>query len=305
MDTIDYGAEGIVFNIQRFSIHDGPGVRTIVFLKGCPLSCKWCSNPESQSRHPVVMYDSSACLHCGRCMDACARGAINPSNPYWIDRDKCGNCGKCAAACPAGALVLKGRTMTVEEVVGEVKKDATVFRRSGGGITLSGGEPLMQARFSTEMLKAYHTYGWHTAVETTGYGTEDDIRMMFPHLDLVLLDIKSLNNEKHLKFTGVSNERIIKNAQLISSITNTVVRVPIIPGFNATEKDIVDICRFVKMLHNIHTLHLLPYHTYGENKYALLGKQYEIPDIKSPSEEEMLHLKEIVERESLQCIIGG
>lgn len=305
MDTIDYGAEGIVFNIQRFSIHDGPGVRTIVFLKGCPLSCKWCSNPESQSRHPVVMYDPSSCLHCGRCMDVCTRGAINPANPYWIDRDKCGNCGKCAAACPAGALVLKGKTMSVGELVREIQKDETVFRRSGGGVTLSGGEPLMQAKFSAELLKACHAHGWHTAVETTGCGSESDIRMMFPHLDLVLMDIKNCRDDPHVQCTGVSNKLILKNADLISGIANTVIRVPVIPGFNDSEKDIAEICRFAKTLHNIHTIHLLPYHTYGENKYALLGREYQMPDIKSPSEEEMQRLKEIVEREGFRCVIGG
>lgn len=305
MDTIDYGAEGIVFNIQRFSIHDGPGVRTIVFLKGCPLSCKWCSNPESQSRHPVVMYDHSSCLHCGKCIDTCKRGAINPANPYWIDRELCVNCGKCASVCPAGALVLKGKSMTVEEVVRELSKDETVFRRSGGGITLSGGEPLMQARFCTELLKACHSHGWQTAVETTGYGTEADISLMFPHFDLVLMDIKCMDAEKHKKFTGETNELILKNARLVSSIAKTVIRVPVIPGFNSSDEDIADICGFAKSLDNIDTLHLLPYHTYGENKYALLGRQYEIPDIASPTEEEMKHLQSIVEGEGLRCIIGG
>ena len=305
MDAIDYGAEGIVFNIQRFSIHDGPGVRTIVFLKGCPLSCKWCSNPESQSRHPVVMYEPSSCLHCGKCMDVCTRGAINPANPYWIDRDKCGNCGKCAAACPAGALVLKGKSLTVEDVIRQLQKDETVFRRSGGGVTLSGGEPLMQAKFSSEILKACHAHGWHTAVETTGYGSESDIRMMFPHLDLVLMDIKSYDRDRHIQNTGVSNEVILKNAELISRITQTVIRVPVIPGFNNTDREISDICKFVKILHNIQTIHLLPYHTYGENKYALLGRQYGMPEIKSPSEEEMQHLKELVEQQNFRCVIGG
>lgn len=305
MDTIDYGAEGIVFNIQRFSVHDGPGVRTIVFLKGCPLSCKWCSNPESQSRHPIVMYDPSSCLHCGRCMDACARGAINPANKYWIDRDKCGNCGKCAAVCPAGALVLKGKTMTVEEVIRELGKDATVFRRSGGGVTLSGGEPLMQSRFSAEILKACHMKGWHTAVETTGFGSESDIYTLFPQVDLVLMDIKSVDNEKHSEFIGASNELILKNAKLIAKTAKTVVRVPVIPGFNNTDRDIKNICKFAKTLPCVNTVHLLPYHTYGQNKYALLGRQYEIPEIKSPSEDEMKHLKDIAENEGFRCVIGG
>ena len=197
MDTINYRTEGTVFDIQRFSIHDGPGVRTIVFLKGCPLSCLWCSNPESQKLKPVLMYQSMNCIHCGRCISACKIGAINPNNKNFIDRDICTACGECVNVCPTSALTLKGKKMTVEQVIKELKKDAIVYRRSGGGITLSGGEPLVQSEFAKELLKACKAQGWHTAIETTAYANTETIEEVFPYIDLALMDIKSINSEMH------------------------------------------------------------------------------------------------------------
>lgn len=305
MDSINYNASGTVFDIQRFSLHDGPGIRTIVFLKGCPLSCKWCSNPESQNIKPVIMYKKNECLHCGRCINACSKKAISFENKTFIDRSICTGCGECANACPAGALVVKGKTMTVQQLIRELKKDATTYRRSGGGITLSGGEPLVQYEFAAELLRACKAQGWDTAIETTGAGITEAVEKVMPYVDTVLLDIKHLDTEKHKKFTGIGNEQILKNAARISQISSTVVRVPVIPGFNYSEEEIREIAEFAKTLRGVRTIHLLPYHTFGENKYDLLGHDYELAEIKPLKPEELEHLKTMVEREGFQCIIGG
>ncbi len=305
MDSINYNLTGTVFDIQRFSLHDGPGIRTIVFLKGCPLSCKWCSNPESQNKKPVIMYKKDDCLHCGRCIKVCKQGAIDPKNPHYIDRDKCIGCGECANACPAGALVLKGKTMTVAQLIKELKKDATTFRRSGGGVTLSGGEPLVQHEFSATLLKACKAQGWNTAIETTGLGTEEAIEQVIPYVDTVLMDIKNIDPELHKKFTGVTNEIILKNAPRITRISNTVIRVPVIPGFNYSVESIGAIAEFAKTLTGVRTIHLLPYHTFGENKYDLLGRDYILKDIKPLKPEDLEACKRVVENSGFQCIIGG
>lgn len=305
MNEINYKTEGVVFDIQRFSIHDGPGIRTIVFLKGCPLSCRWCCNPESQNPHPVLMYQQSSCLHCGKCINVCEVGAISVDNPRFVDRDRCVACGKCADVCPAGALTMKGRKMTVWEVMQVLQKDATTYRRSGGGITLSGGEPLMQSGFAVELLKACHEKGWHTAMETTGFAPKESVERVMPWLDLVLMDIKSPFTEVHEKNTGVPNAKILENAVRISNITKTVVRVPTIPGVNADPESIAEIAKIAKTMHNVDTIHILPYHTYGENKYDLLGTDYPMGDTPPLPLEEAEKLKNVVEAAGLQCVIGG
>lgn len=208
MDSINYNMTGTVFDMQRFSLHDGPGIRTIVFLKGCPLHCRWCSNPESQNNSPIVMYKKSDCFKCGRCISVCKVGAISFDNETHIDREKCTGCGECTNVCPSGALVLKGKTMTIQQAIKELKKDATIFRRSDGGVTLSGGEPLVQHDFASQLLLACKSQGWNTAIETTGFGSSEAIEKVIPYVDTVLLDIKHIDPYTHKKFTGISNEVI-------------------------------------------------------------------------------------------------
>ena len=306
---INYETQGTVFNIQRYSIHDGPGIRTIVFLKGCPLSCRWCSNPESQTRAAEMIFNQMDCTGCGRCVSACNIGAISMENPQRIDRSICTGCGKCQSACIYEALEQKGEQMTVAQVMEQLKKDSSYYRRSGGGITLSGGEPLVQSEFAAQLLKACQAQGWHTAVETTVFAPEEAIRKVFPYVDLALIDIKSTNDRQHREYTGCSNEIILKNAVLAAELTKVTVRIPVIPGFNTDPGDpageIRKICGYAKSLNNVDMIHLLPYHTYGENKYQLTGRQYQMKGTGFLSDREQEHLKQVVEAEGFACMIGG
>ncbi|BDR80519.1 glycyl-radical enzyme activating protein [Clostridium tetani] len=304
---VDYNKKGTIFNIQRFSVNDGPGLRTTVFLKGCPLSCRWCSNPESQDKNKQLMFNIKNCIECGKCEEICKLKAIDFSNPNRIDRHKCTHCGECAEVCYPGALVISGEEMTVEEVVKELKKDAIHFRNSNGGITLSGGEPLMQLEFALELLKACKTMGWHTAMETTAYTNKDIINNVMPYLDLALLDIKTLNSNKHKEYIGGDNEIILENAkEIVKLVKDVIIRVPVIPEFNADKESIADIAMFAKNLEIVKEIHLLPYHKLGVNKYKCIGKEYNMKDeIGIPSDELMLSLKKVVEDFEIHCNIGA
>ena len=306
MATVNYQEKGVVFDIQRFSVNDGPGIRTIVFLKGCPLSCLWCCNPESQRKEPDVMYDAKKCVGCGKCMKACVHGAIGPGNTTWVDRSKCVGCGECVNVCPTGALTLKGEVMTVSEVIHVLRRDAHYFRKSGGGVTLSGGEPLMQWKYARELLKACKAQGWDTAIETTGYGSDEAIEAVIPYLDLVLLDCKSTDPVVHKRVTGVSNELIQKNARKIVSMANKVIiRVPTIPTVNASEEEFHRIAEYAKSL-GVDTVHVLLYHTLGQSKYEMLGKAYAMGyEIKSLPREEAAVYQQVVESHGLKCMVGG
>jgi pyruvate formate lyase activating enzyme len=305
MDQVNYELKGVVFNMQRFSVRDGDGIRTIVFLKGCPLHCRWCSNPESQVLKPTLLYSVKECIHCGRCIATCRQGALSPENPTYVDRSKCIACGECTAVCPTGALTIKGKYMTVGEVIRELKKDEAAYRRSGGGITISGGEGLVQHDFMTEILKAAHAQGWTTTVETTGYAPPEVIEQVFPHVEHALLDIKCMDPEKHKKHCGVTNELILKNAKRITEICRTTIRVPVIPGFNFDVEDIRQIVAFVKTLHNVKAIHLLPYHSLGMNKYALLGRPYEMETVENLHAEDLTELEKVVLEAGFESKIGG
>lgn len=305
MNKVDYGKEGVLFNIQRYSLHDGPGIRTIAFFKGCPLSCKWCSNPESQRPKPELIFKASDCVNCGKCADVCKAGAISRSNPHFIDRDKCIECGACVDVCPTGALEIKGKRMSVEQVLLELKKDENLFRRAGGGITLSGGEALAQPEFARELLKGCKEKGWHTAIETTGFATKQTIDEVFPFIDLALVDIKAINPSVHREGTGVDNRAMLENILRISFITKVIVRVPVIPGFNDNEEEIQAIGEFAQLMSNVDTIHLLPYHNYGENKYSLLGRIYPMGNTTSNPDEKIQQLKRKVESMGFACHIGG
>lgn len=303
---------GVIFNIQKFSVHDGPGIRTVVFLKGCPLRCKWCSNPESQPFGATLLFDKSKCTRCGLCVTACknlpncADDAISLSNPHLIHREKATGCEPCASVCPTKALTLVGENVSVDEVMAEVSKDAVHYRRSQGGMTLSGGEPLSQPEFAQALLRAASAKGIHTAMETTAYASPEVIEQVIPLLDVVLLDIKSIFTEQHKKYTGVNCELILKNALRIAEIAKEVhVRIPLIPGFNADDKSIQAIASFATHMRGVKKLHILPYHNFGKNKYDLLGIDYEFDGVETPPEADINRYKSIVESYGLECAIGG
>lgn len=298
--------KGVLFNIQKFSLHDGPGIRTIVFFKGCSMSCLWCSNPESQDIKPQVMFNKSLCTKCGRCKSECKSEAIDMNSEYRIDKSKCTECTKCVDNCLSGALVTEGRNYSVEDVIKELKKDSVQYRRSNGGITLSGGEVLLQPDFAVELLKECKSYGWHTAIETAMYVNSESVKKVIPYIDLAMIDIKSMNDEIHKKFTGVSNEIILQNIKLSDELAKEIIiRIPVIEGFNADLQSIGAIAQFSKSLTNLKRIDLLPYHNYGENKYQAIGREYSLKELKSPSKDKMERLKALVEIMGIPCTIGA
>lgn len=271
-----------IFNIQRYSLHDGPGIRTTVFLKGCPMRCIWCCNPESMKSEPEISYVSNKCIGfaaCGFCVRSCPAGAITCSNENKavIDRSKCQSCLKCADVCPSKAIRAEGSMYSVEEILGIVERDS-IFYGNGGGLTVSGGEPLMHKRFLVELLKEAKRRRIHTAIETCGFADYEALSEAAGYLDLILFDIKSMDNGKHFEYTGCGVERILENfSRLCEDFPNLpkIVRTPVIPGFNDTVDDIRPILAFLKDKPNV-TYQPLPYHRFGEGKYKALGREYKM-----------------------------
>ena len=258
-----YNTKGRIFNIQRFSIHDGPGIRTIVFFKGCYMRCAWCCNPESQAYEIQTLIEN-------------------------------------------GKEKIVGRDVTVEEILPEILADKTFYRRSGGGVTLSGGECLAQPEFAAALLKACKQNGLHTAIESTANAPFTDIEKILPYLDLYLMDVKHMDSEKHKEYTGADNERILENAKHIAqSGVELIIRTPVVPGFNDTAEEIRAISRFAASLPGVKEHHLLPYHRLGQDKYVGLGRNYSLKEIEPPTKEKMEYLLSIAEESGLKCQIGG
>lgn len=291
---------GVVFNIQRYSIHDGPGIRTTVFLKGCPLVCTWCQNPESQSRDPEIMINKNLCTVCGRCVSECENDAISLSEECSVtDRAKCLCCGRCVEICPNEARKLSGTEMTVGEVVKEVLKDQKFFESSGGGVTISGGEATFQPEFAIAILRECKELGLHTAIETCGYTSWEVLERFFECTDLVLFDIKHIDNEEHKKGTGMSNEKILENAEKMAKVKAILVRVPLIPGFNDSEQDVRKIAAFAATLSKEIEVDLLAYNPLGEGKYESLGKD-SVEHMQVQSEEYVEGLRSVVKKELMK-----
>lgn len=280
--------KGIVFNIQKFSVNDGPGIRTTVFLKGCPLSCIWCHNPESKKAFPELMYSADKCVMCGKCANVCPKNVhLFKNNVHIVKRENCIACGKCEEECLYEALEIAGKEKSVEEVIDEVMKDKVFYETSNGGITLSGGEPLLQYDFSLEILKRAKQEGLHTAMETCGYTSEEKIREIASYVDLFLFDYKITDAELHKKYTGVSNERIIRNLRLLNDIGKQIVlRCPIIPGINDTDEHFSGIANMANELDCVSEINIEPYHPLGKSKAEKLDVEYELSDLKFTEEEQ-------------------
>jgi pyruvate formate lyase activating enzyme len=299
-------ATGVIFDIQRFSVHDGPGIRTLVFFKGCPLACLWCSNPESQRFDPELLVDPSKCVACGGCTDVCPHGAVRlEANRLSYDRVRCVACGGCVDVCHAQARTMAGRRVTATEVLVEVLKDAPFFENSGGGLTLGGGEPLAQADFAREILTACRAKGIHTAVETCGHMPWATLETAVPWTDLFLFDLKHLDVIKHGTHTGGDVELILSNLQrLVAAGARAIVRVPVVPGFNDNSDDVRAIAAHVDSL-GIAELHLLPYHRLGQNKYRFLSRQYEFTGGEPISATQLEILANVARTAGVVVKIGG
>ncbi len=295
--------QGLVFDIQRFSIHDGPGIRTTVFLQGCNLKCFWCHNPESQLPGRQIQFFPEKCILCRQCGEVCPEGAqLVPDGKRVFVRDLCTTCGLCVETCFARALVIKARTMSVEQVLAEVERDHDYYKDSHGGVTFSGGEPALQKDFLIELLRASKQQGLHTTVDTAANLPWPTIEELVPYTDLFLVDIKAFDEETHRRGTGVSNERIVQNIRLLTAASAAVwVRVPVIPGYNDNAGELGRIADFLAGLKGIQRVELLPFHHLGAGKYDSLGIEYPSKGLQLPAEELLVRFTELFTSKGLDA----
>ncbi len=304
----DRKTTGLVYDTERFALHDGPGIRTLVFLQGCPLHCLWCSSPHTMRGSPELLYDATRCSSSGRCVEACPQRAIalGDGGGIVIDRALCDGCGDCVAVCPSGALELAGESVTPKELFDAVVRDDAFFRRSGGGVTVGGGEPTAQAEFVAEFLALCKARYLDTAMETSAFVAWDRLETLLEHLDLVYMDVKHMDDEQHRRLTGVSNEVILENIQRTAQRCRVIVRIPVVPGFNDSEENIVETARFAASLaDNLERLELLPYHRLGVDVYRRLGEDYGLGDVQQPTDDHLEALKTLAEQCGVTVKIGG
>jgi pyruvate formate lyase activating enzyme len=299
-----------IVNIQRFSLHDGPGIRTVVFFKGCPLKCQWCANPECIDPSPQLGFSKLLCNKCGRCFPACLLGAITAGENGMpeIDRKRCTNCGQCVNVCPEKALVIYGKEIALEDLFGEISRDRSFYSHSGGGITVSGGEATLQADYVIALFKLCRETNIATALETCGYVNPGKFRKMLEFTDFVLYDLKVLDNQRHLKLTGRSNALILKNARMIFDLGIRVqFRMPLVPGLN---DDLENIKATSQFLHRINagagrSIELIPYHRLGTGKYEALGRAYSLSELESASLGEIELAQQRFEEQGITCIASS
>jgi pyruvate formate lyase activating enzyme len=316
---VNESTKGYVFNIQRFTIHDGPGIRTEIFLKGCPLHCKWCSNPESIKSHPQVGVYVNRCIGievCGQCLSVCPEGKrafhVYEGKIDRINKKLCTDCLKCADVCPSNALMIWGKTYTVDEIIDAIRADTEFYERSGGGVTLSGGDPLVQWEFSREILKECKRCGIHTCLETALAADPDILNQILPYVDLMITDIKQMNSKKHKEYTGMGNVRILKNIEGICGTGKPlIIRIPVVPGHNDDRENIEATAVFIKdkLGNRVAQVQLLPYRQLGVEKYKSLGLDYGMDGCSLPErnvlEKNILSLVEFMKSCGIPAVAGS
>lgn len=294
---------GMTFNILRYTVDDGPGLRSTVFLKGCPLSCPWCANPESQHSYPEVSFRGATCIGCGSCSKSCPEHAISivDGNAH-IDRTLCKRCMTCVDTCLNTAMKRMGDEMDVEAVMKVVRRDKDYYEESGGGVTVSGGEPMMQPDFVAELFQKLHEEGIHTCLDTTGYCSGEALDKVLPHTDLVLFDLKHMDSKKHEEVVGVPTEPIHASLKkILDDGVDVIIRIPYIPGFNDDDENMKATAEFVKKhTPNAH-VDILPYHELGKSKYESIGSEYPMPPTEKPTDEKLAHSREFFTQLGLDC----
>jgi pyruvate formate lyase activating enzyme len=297
-----------VSNVQRFCVHDGPGIRTVVFFLGCPLRCAWCQNPETLDGTPSLMINSRKCAGCAACVEACGQKAVfqNAEGSVRFDRARCTACGECVTSCYYRARELSGRSWTVDGLMKVLGRDRVVYRNSGGGVTLSGGEPLLHPAFARELLGRCRAEGIHTAVETCGAVPWSHIESVLEYTDLFLYDIKLVDPVAHAEWTGTSNTLVLENAQTLAAQGARIIpRVPLIPRVNDAEKEFRAIAAFCAALPSVTELHILPFHQVGSSKYELVGKGYRMGEVPEENAGRVAACRKIAEECGLRVSIGG
>lgn len=298
---------GILFDLRRYSIHDGPGIRTVVFFKGCPLRCWWCHNPESQSLEAELMVHPKRCILCSACLLVCPNGAIHRDDMrLFTDRTRCQGCGKCTELCYAEGRQMVGRHYNIDEVMAIVERDQSFYEQSGGGVTFSGGEPLLQADFLLALLQTTKARGLHTALDTCGFAPWSIIDKVRTWTDLFLFDLKIMDDTRHRQYTGVSNESILFNLKSLARQGHAIIlRMPIIPGINDDNENLTATARFTNDLPGEHRLDLLPYHNSAETKYNGLGKTFRLKGVHTAPDERMQEICAFLESFGVAVKIGG
>lgn len=301
--------KGSVFDIKRFAIHDGPGIRTSIFLKGCPLSCLWCQNPEGIPAEPVLWYFHSKCIRCARCIAACPEGALEAreeSSLYiHIDRERCTSCGACVAACPTGALDFVGEERESDDLIAEVMKDAAFYAGSGGGMTLTGGDPLYQPEFALELLAKAGEQGIHTAVETSMQADRKAVAAIEAFVDLFIVDLKLIDSKLHRQYAGVPNEEIKANFEYLAGRgSNILVRIPLIPGFTDSDENLRGIGEYVASVDPEIPVELINYNPLAKDKYAVLAREYRVKGVQTQLPPKRIEeLKAILRQAGLRVIV--